>query len=119
MVFIEEIGQQSEQRMEGILCELDHNRGEIVGMSVECRKSGSWKRRARASQAKVGKENVKDQTQSFKGEGGKRGFELRDEVEAMVEGGQFGKKINTGGTNILMSTNMVEVASHEWSQCDQ
>lgn len=99
--------------MEGVLYELDHNSEEILRMSVECRKSGSWKRRARASQAKAGKENVKDQIQGFKGVGSKRGFELRDEVEAVEEGDQFGKKIKIGGTNVLMSTNVVEVTKLE------
>lgn len=82
-------------------------------------KSGSWKRRARASQAKAGKENAKNQIQSSKEVGSKRGFELRDEVEVVGEGDQFGKKIKIGGKTDLMSTNVVEVASHEWPQCDQ
>lgn len=75
-----------------MLCELDQNFEGIVGMSIENKKSGSLKRRPRAIQPKVDKENGNAHDSHIKGVGSKRGFKLRDEDVVSEEGDQNGKK---------------------------
>lgn len=43
--------------------------------------------------------------------GEKRGFELRDEDEVPGDGEYYGKKLKSGGENLLLSENMANVAS--------
>lgn len=91
---LDKSGKQGEDRSGGILFELDQNRGS-VGMCVENRKHGSWKRRARANQVNSGKENEKGKAYNKAGLGNKRGFSLRDEDD-VDEDLQNGKKLKGG-----------------------
>lgn len=80
-----------------MLCELDQNCEGIVGMSIENRKTGLWKQKARAIQSKADKENRKAQDSHIKRVGSKRGFKLRDEDVVSEEGDQNGKKNENRG----------------------
>lgn len=112
-------GGGDERRMEGVLCELNHNSGAPVSMCAEGKKPGSWKRRARAIQTPTGKENGMALDAQAKEVSGKRGFELRDEDEVPGDEEYHSKKLKSGGENLQLSENMVEIASPKWPQGDQ
>lgn len=112
---LKKLGQRAEEGTERVLNELDQNREEPVGMCVDHRKHGSWKRRARATQTKSDKENEVGKECSKEGLGSKKRFVLRDEEDAIVEDEQNGKKIKLGEENWKMIENQVEVASHKCS----
>lgn len=61
-------------------------------MTMETRKSGSWKRRARMQQMNDGKENGLTNAISKTGIGGKRGFILRGEKDMQKKNDKYGKK---------------------------
>lgn len=88
-----------------MLCELDQNSEGIVGMCIENRKSGSWKRRARGNQISASKENKKEKEDKTKDLGSKRGFELRDEDDTLEEDVLIGKKMKIGEKSIQMIEN--------------
>lgn len=54
---LEIIGKRMNRSDGGVLIEIDQNKKGAVGMCLEDRKRGSWKRRARATKAKSDKEN--------------------------------------------------------------
>lgn len=61
---LEKPGKREEEGIVGVVKELDQNRDKPVGMCVENKKHGSWKRRARATQSdkenEMGKEYNKE-----------------------------------------------------------
>lgn len=103
----------------GVLLEIDQNKDGAVGMCLENRKHGSWKRRARAPKATSEKENAQGKDDCMGGLGSKRAFVLRDEVETVEDEAQLGKKPKTGEENQQQIDSLVEAASHKWPQLDK
>lgn len=77
----------------GVIKELDQNRDGPVGMCVENKKHRSWKRRAKATQAKSDKENEIGKEYNKEGLGNKRSFKLKGEDDVVASEAQNGKKI--------------------------
>lgn len=85
-----------------------------MGMCIENRKSGSWKRRARVNQIRACKAIEKEKEDKTKGLGSKRGFELRDEDDTLEEEVLIGKKTKIGGEYMQMIETQVEEGSYKW-----
>lgn len=107
-------GKREEEGTAGVIKELDQNRDGPVGMCVENKKHGLWKRKARATQAKSNKENGMGKEYNKEGLGNKRSFELKGEDDIVAGEAQNGKKIKIEEKSWQMIKNQVEIASHKW-----
>lgn len=103
----------------GVLLEIDQNKKGAVGMCLENRKHGSWKRRARAPKVTLDKENELGKDDCTGGLGSKRAFVLRDEIETIEDEAQFDKKAKIREENQQQMFSLVETASHKWPQFDK
>lgn len=75
--------------------------------------------KAKAAQFKADKENEKEKDHNKIRADSKRGFELRDEDDALEEDTQNGKKkLKVRGESLQLTETVVEVASHKFPQCD-